>query len=262
MVPALVAADERDGSGAPPGQRRARLAAGHARRRSWSSRSSAAPAGHAPPHRGGDRSRRPRPTRRRSGTASWPSSSCSSSSTPRAWWPRRCSRPAAASPRPPSRRSSTTWSSSPPTCCSTACGTGSRRRCRCRPSRAGRAGRRNDAGRVAFTAVPGGGRLRARACGGGRGWPATPRSAGLARQGAWAGVYLGLTQLLTLGVLVLGNGADGDGGPLHASRSRSSSCPYALIAVPVATARFPAMASAVLARAADRLARAGGRRRW
>ena len=31
--------------------------------------------------------------------------------------------------------------------------------------------------------------------------------------------------------------------------------PYALIAVPVATARFPAMASAVLARASDRLAR-------
>ena len=80
-----------------------------------------------------------------------------------------------------------------------------------------------------------------------------PAVASLARDGAWAGVYLGLTQLLTLGVLVLGNGADGTVARF-AFAFAFFQLPYALIAVPVATARFPAMSSAVLARARDRLA--------
>ena len=80
-----------------------------------------------------------------------------------------------------------------------------------------------------------------------------PAVARLARDGAWAGVYLGLTQLLTLGVLVLGNGADGTVARF-AFAFAFFQLPYALIAVPVATARFPAMSSAVLARARVRLA--------
>ena len=79
----------------------------------------------------------------------------------------------------------------------------------------------------------------------------------LARQGAWAGAYLGLTQLLTLGVLVIGNGASGTVARFTFALAFFQ-LPYALIAVPVATARFPALASAVLARASDRLARLVG----
>jgi putative peptidoglycan lipid II flippase len=79
----------------------------------------------------------------------------------------------------------------------------------------------------------------------------------LARQGAWAGAYLGLTQLLTLGVLVLGNGVDGTVARFTFAFTFFQ-LPYALIAVPVATARFPAMASAVLAGAPTRLARLVG----
>ena len=107
-------------------------------------------------------------------------------------------------------------------------------------------------GVVAFTAVPvlAAGRTGVR-------WRPTirrdPAVARLARAGAWAGVYLGLTQLLTLGVLVLGNGADGTVARF-AFAFAFFQLPYALIAVPVATARFPAMSSAVLARARDRLA--------
>ena len=84
-----------------------------------------------------------------------------------------------------------------------------------------------------------------------------PAIARLARQGAWAGAYLGLTQLLTLGVLVIGNGASGTVARFTFALAFFQ-LPYALIAVPVATARFPAMASAVLARAGDRLARLVG----
>src|SRR4029078_9084604 len=84
-----------------------------------------------------------------------------------------------------------------------------------------------------------------------------PAIARLARQGAWAGAYLGLTQLLTLGVLVIGNGASGTVARFTFALAFFQ-LPYALIAVPVATARFPAMASVVLARASDRLAPLGG----
>ena len=107
-------------------------------------------------------------------------------------------------------------------------------------------------GVVAFTAVP----VVAASRTGVRWRPSVrrdPAVASLARDGAWAGVYLGLTQLLTLGVLVLGNGADGTVARF-AFAFAFFQLPYALIAVPVATARFPAMSSAVLARARDRLA--------
>jgi len=107
-------------------------------------------------------------------------------------------------------------------------------------------------GVVAFTAVP----VVAAARTGVRWRPNVrrdPAVASLARDGAWAGVYLGLTQLLTLGVLVLGNGADGTVARF-AFAFAFFQLPYALIAVPVATARFPAMSSAVLDRARDRLA--------
>ena len=63
-------------------------------------------------------------------------------------------------------------------------------------------------GVVAFTAVPVVAAMRH----GVRWRPRLTRDAAivrLARQGAWAGAYLGLTQLLTLGVLVIGNGASG-----------------------------------------------------
>jgi putative peptidoglycan lipid II flippase len=107
-------------------------------------------------------------------------------------------------------------------------------------------------GVAAFTAVP-----VVAAARGGVHWRPTvrrdPHVARLARDGAWAGVYLGLTQLLTLGVLVLGNGADGTVARF-AFAFAFFQLPYALIAVPVATARFPAMSSAVLARARERLA--------
>ena len=111
-------------------------------------------------------------------------------------------------------------------------------------------------GVVAFTAVPvvaamrHGVRWRPRLA-------RDPAIARLARQGAWAGAYLGLTQLLTLGVLVIGNGASGTVARFTFALAFFQ-LPYALIAVPVATARFPAMASAVLARASDRLARLVG----
>jgi putative peptidoglycan lipid II flippase len=107
-------------------------------------------------------------------------------------------------------------------------------------------------GVVAFTAVPVVAAVRS-----GVHWRPTvrrdPAVARLARDGAWAGVYLGLTQLLTLGVLVLGNGADGTVARF-AFAFAFFQLPYALIAVPVATARFPAMSSAVLASARARLA--------
>jgi putative peptidoglycan lipid II flippase len=107
-------------------------------------------------------------------------------------------------------------------------------------------------GVVAFTAVP----VVAAARSGVHWRPSVrrdPAVARLARDGAWAGAYLGLTQLLTLGVLVLGNGADGTVARF-AFAFAFFQLPYALIAVPVATARFPAMSSAVLARARERLA--------
>ena len=69
-------------------------------------------------------------------------------------------------------------------------------------------------GVIAFTAVP----VLAAARTGVRWRPRLARDAEvarLARQGAWAGAYLGLTQLLTLGVLVLGNGVGRLGRPLH-----------------------------------------------
>ncbi len=111
-------------------------------------------------------------------------------------------------------------------------------------------------GVVAFTAVP----LVAAARSGVRWRPRLardPEVGALARQGVWAGVYLGLTQLLTLGVLVLGNGADGAVARFSFAFAFFQ-LPYALIAVPVATARFPAMATAALAGAAGRLARLVG----
>ncbi|HEY1280809.1 MAG TPA: lipid II flippase MurJ [Acidimicrobiales bacterium] len=73
-----------------------------------------------------------------------------------------------------------------------------------------------------------------------------PAVARLARQGAWAGAYLGLTQLLTLGVVVLGNGASGTVARFTFAFTFFE-LPFALLAVPVATARFPAMSSAVVA---------------
>jgi putative peptidoglycan lipid II flippase len=107
-------------------------------------------------------------------------------------------------------------------------------------------------GVVAFTAVPVVAAARS-----GMHWRPTvrrdPAVARLARDGAWAGIYLGLTQVLTLAVLVLGNGADGTVARF-AFAFAFFQLPYALIAVPVATARFPAMSSAVLARARERLA--------
>ncbi|HEY8092518.1 MAG TPA: lipid II flippase MurJ [Acidimicrobiales bacterium] len=111
-------------------------------------------------------------------------------------------------------------------------------------------------GVIAFTAVP----VLAAARTGVRWRPRLTRDAEvarLARQGAWAGVYLGLTQLLTLGVLVLGNGVGGSVARFTFALAFFQ-LPFAIIAVPVATARFPAMASAVLARASDRLARLVG----
>jgi putative peptidoglycan lipid II flippase len=111
-------------------------------------------------------------------------------------------------------------------------------------------------GVVAFTAVP----VVAAARHGVRWRPRLgrdPAVARLARQGAWAGAYLGLTQLLTLGVLVIGNGASGTVARFTFALAFFQ-LPYALIAVPVATARFPTMASAVLAKAGDRLARLVG----
>ena len=79
----------------------------------------------------------------------------------------------------------------------------------------------------------------------------------LARQGAWAGAYLGLSQLLILGVLVLGNAVDGTVARFTFAFTFFQ-LPFALIAVPVATARFPAMASAVLGGDSGRLARLVG----
>jgi putative peptidoglycan lipid II flippase len=79
----------------------------------------------------------------------------------------------------------------------------------------------------------------------------------LARQGAWAGAYLGLSQLLVLGVLVLGNAVDGTVARFTFAFTFFQ-LPYALIAVPVATARFPAMSTAVLAGDRDRLSRLVG----
>ncbi len=84
-----------------------------------------------------------------------------------------------------------------------------------------------------------------------------PAIARLARQGAWAGVYLGLTQLLTLGVVVLGNGASGTVARFTFAFAFFQ-LPYALLAVPVATARFPAMTSAVVGHDDDRLAQLVG----
>jgi putative peptidoglycan lipid II flippase len=84
-----------------------------------------------------------------------------------------------------------------------------------------------------------------------------PEIAKLARQGAWAGAYLGLTQLLTLGVIVLGNGVDGAVARFTFAFTFFQ-LPYALLAVPVATARFPAMASAVISDERSRLSRLVG----
>ena len=84
-----------------------------------------------------------------------------------------------------------------------------------------------------------------------------PEIARLARQGAWAGAYLGLTQLLTLGVIVLGNGVDGTVARFTFAFTFFE-LPYALLAVPVATARFPAMASAVISDDQPRLTRLVG----
>ena len=96
-------------------------------------------------------------------------------------------------------------------------------------------------GVIAFTAVP----VLAAVRTGVRWRPRLARDAEvarLARQGAWAGAYLGLTQLLTLGVLVLGNGVGGSVARFTFALAFFQ-LPFALIAVPVATARFPAMAS-------------------
>jgi putative peptidoglycan lipid II flippase len=84
-----------------------------------------------------------------------------------------------------------------------------------------------------------------------------PALSRLARQGAWAGAYLGLSQLLILGVLVLGNAVDGTVARFTFAFTFFQ-LPYALIAVPVATARFPAMASSVLGGDTGRLARLVG----
>ena len=111
-------------------------------------------------------------------------------------------------------------------------------------------------GVIAFTCVP----VLAAARTGVRWRPSLrrdPEVTRLARQGAWAGGYLGLTQLLTLGVLVLGNGVDGTVARFTFALAFFQ-LPFALIVVPVATARFPAMSSAVLARAVHRLARLVG----
>ena len=63
-------------------------------------------------------------------------------------------------------------------------------------------------------------------------------------------------QLLTLGVLIIGNGASGTVARFTFALAFFQ-LPYALIAVPVATARFPAMATP-RAPASDRLARLVG----
>jgi putative peptidoglycan lipid II flippase len=84
-----------------------------------------------------------------------------------------------------------------------------------------------------------------------------PEISRLARQGAWAGAYLGLTQLLTLGVVVLGNGVDGAVARFTFAFTFFQ-LPYALLAIPVATARFPAMASAVISDDRGRLSRLVG----
>ena len=112
-------------------------------------------------------------------------------------------------------------------------------------------------GVVAFTAVPLVAAQRSRRAVEASAGAATRRWALWRARVSWAGVYLGLTQLLTLGVLVLGNGADGAVARFSFAFAFFQ-LPYALIAVPVATARFPAMATAALAGAAGRLARLVG----
>ncbi len=104
MVPALVAADERDGSG----NRLANAVLGWLLATLGVLMAFAlvvAPLAMRAPDRGRARRRRSAPTSGSSAPASSPSSSCSCCSTPPGWWRPRCSRPAAASPRPRWRRS-------------------------------------------------------------------------------------------------------------------------------------------------------------
>ena len=115
-------------------------------------------------------------------------------------------------------------------------------------------------GVVAFTAVP----VLAAARTGVRWRPRLardPEVGRLARQGAWAGVYLGLTQLLTLGVLVLGNGVDG-------TVARFTFA-LGLLPAPVRPHRGPRRHRSLPGHGQrragpppDRLARLVGRRRW
>jgi putative peptidoglycan lipid II flippase len=65
----------------------------------------------------------------------------------------------------------------------------------------------------------------------------------LARKGAWAGMFLGLIQVLLVVALVLGNSVDG-GGAIYQLGFTYFLLPHALVAVPVLTALYPAMSRA------------------
>ncbi len=93
-------------------------------------------------------------------------------------------------------------------------------------------------GVIAFTAVP----VVAAAKAGVRWRPSLRRDEpalhGLARAGAWAGVTVAATQLVTAAVLVLGNGVEG-AIPTFFFAFAVFQLPYALVAIPVATTRAP-----------------------
>lgn len=65
----------------------------------------------------------------------------------------------------------------------------------------------------------------------------------LARKGAWAGMFLGLIQVLLIVALALGNSVDG-GGAIYQLGFTYFLLPHALVAVPVLTALYPAMSRA------------------
>jgi putative peptidoglycan lipid II flippase len=100
-------------------------------------------------------------------------------------------------------------------------------------------------GVLAFTAVP----LIAATRAGVHWRPALrrdePELAGLPRAGAWAGLTLALTQVLTVAVLVLGNGVAGSV-PTFYFAFAIFQLPYALVAIPVATTRAPYAARLVV----------------
>lgn len=83
--------------------------------------------------------------------------------------------------------------------------------------------------------------------------PRDPALRLLARTGAWAAAFLGLSQVLLVAVLVLGNSVEG-GVVAYQLGYTFFLLPHALVAVPLYTAAFPGMAQAAAAGEQERFA--------